>query len=144
MDKGGFCLRQKLPIFYSALLLTGVNLLLRFVSTSFQVHISARMGAEGVGLLQLVLSVGGLAMTAGMAGIRTATMSLSAEELGKKRPQNIRWVLRSCFIYSILSSGIVATILYVAAPFIAQSWIGNIHTVTAIRLFSLNLPIVCL
>ena len=29
-------LSRKLPIFYSAMLLTGVNLLLRFVGTSFQ------------------------------------------------------------------------------------------------------------
>ena len=57
---------RKIPIFYSALLLTGVNLLLRRVSTAFQVHISGRLGAEGVGLLQLVMSVGGLAMTAGI------------------------------------------------------------------------------
>ena len=43
---------KKLPIFYSALLLTGVNLLLRLVGTSFQVYISGRIGAAGVGLLQ--------------------------------------------------------------------------------------------
>ena len=137
-------MHRKLPIFYSALLLTGVNVLLRFVSTSFQVHISARMGAEGVGLLQLVMSVGGLAMTAGMAGIRTATMYLSAEELGRKRSQNIPWVLRGCFGYSLLCSGLVAVLLYATAPFIAQYWIGNIRTLGAIRLFSVNLPIVCL
>ena len=49
-------MRRKMPIFYSALMLTGVNLLLRVVSTSFQVFISARIGAAGVGLLQLVLT----------------------------------------------------------------------------------------
>ena len=80
---------KKLPIFYNALLLTGVNLLLRFVSTGFQVYLSGTIGAAGIGLLQLVLSVGGLALTAGMAGIRTATMYLTAEELGKRRPENV-------------------------------------------------------
>ena len=94
-------MRKTLPIFYSALLLTAVNLLLRFVSTSFQVHISSVLGAEGVGLLQLVLSVGALAMTAGMAGIRTATMYLTAEELGRGHPERIRGVLRGCFLYSV-------------------------------------------
>ena len=68
-----------MPIFYSALMLTGVNLLLRLVGTSFQVYISGRIGAAGIGLLQLVLSVGSLSMTAGIAGIRTATMYLTAE-----------------------------------------------------------------
>lgn len=135
---------RKLPIFYSALLLTGVNLLLRFVSTSFQVHISARIGPEGVGLLQLVMSVGGLAMTAGMAGIRTAAMYLTAEELGRKQPQNIRWVLWGCFLYSILCSGMIAAVLYWLAPYLAEHWVGNIHTLPAIRMFARFLPVVCL
>ena len=82
---------RKMPIFYSALMLTGVNLLLRLVSTSFQVYISGRIGAAGVGLLQLVMSVGMLAMTAGMAGVRTASMYLTAEELGRKKPGTIAW-----------------------------------------------------
>ena len=135
---------RKLPIFYSALLLTGVNLLLRLVSTSFQVHISARLGAEGVGLLQLVMSVGGLAMTAGMAGIRTATMYLTAEELGKKRPGNVRWVLLGCFGYSLLCSLSLGVFLHTAAPWLAKNWIGDPRTVSAIRLFAVFLPVVCL
>ena len=59
-------MQKKLPIFYSALMLTAVNLLLRFAGTSFQVYLSGRIGAAGIGLLQLVMSVGGLAMTAGI------------------------------------------------------------------------------
>ena len=74
---------KKLPIFYSALVLTAVNLLLRLVSTSFQVFVSGRIGAAGVGLLQLVLSVGMFANTAATAGIRTTAMYLTAEELRK-------------------------------------------------------------
>ena len=135
---------RKLPIFYSALMLTAVNLLLRLVSTSFQVHISARIGPEGVGLLQLVMSVGGLAMTAGIAGVRTATMYLTAEELGKRRPQNVSWVLYGCFAYSIIFSGTVAFLLHTFAPAIAQHWIGNTHTIGSIRLFAFFLPLTCL
>lgn len=137
-------MRKTLPIFYNALLLTAVNLILRFVSTSFQVHISARIGAEGVGLLQLVMSVGGLALTAGIAGIRTATMYLTAEELGRKQPQNVTWVLKGCLLYSILCSCAISFTVYYAAPFLAANWIGNIHTVGAIRLYSIFLPVVCM
>ncbi len=131
-------------MFHSALLLTGVNLLLRLVSTSFQVYVSGRIGAAGVGLLQLVLSVGGMAMTAGIAGIRTATMYLTAEELGKKRPGNVIWVLSGCFLYSILCSSAVAVGLYGFAPALAQNWIGDSSTVTAIRLLAIFLPVNCL
>lgn len=142
--QGGIIMPKKLPIFYSALLLTGVNLLLRLVSTMFQVYISGQLGAAGVGLLQLVLSVGGLAMTAGMAGIRTATMYLTAEELGKNRSGNVTWVLRSCLLYSLITSGILALGLYWAAPWIAELWIGHRATLGALRSIAVFLPVVCL
>ena len=141
---GDLFLRKTLPIFYNALILTAVHLLLRFVSTTFQVHISSRIGAEGVGLLQLVMSVGGLAMTAGMAGIRTATMYLSAEELGRGHRENVGSVLRGCLVYSILFSSAVSLGVYWGAPYIASYWIGNTHTVGAIRLYACFLPLICM
>ncbi len=134
----------QLPMFYNALMLTGVNLLLRLVSTSFQVFVSARIGAAGVGVLQLVLSVAGLSMTAGIAGVRTAAMYLTAEELGKKRPQNVAWVLTGCFAYSLLFSGTVGGLVFAFAPQIADVWIGRPETVGAIRLFAAFLPVSCL
>ncbi len=135
---------KKLPIFYNALLLTGVNLLLRLVSTGFQVYLSGKIGAAGIGLLQLVLSVGGLALTAGIAGIRTATMYLTAEELGKRRPENVRWVLNGCIRYSLLCSGAVAALVLIFAPTIATQWIGERAVVGAVRLFAFFLPVNCL
>ena len=137
-------MRQKLPIFYSALMLTGVNLLLRFTGTAFQVFISGRVGAAGVGLLQLVLSVGGMSMTAGIAGVRTATMYLVAEELGKKRPKSTPWILSGCLGYSIVCSGTAAALLYFLAPTIASDWIGDSRTLDAIRLLAAFLPVSCL
>jgi len=131
-------------MFYNAILLTGVNLLLRMVSTSFQVYLSGRIGAAGIGLLQLVLSVGATGMTVGMAGIRTTTMYLTAEELGKKKPGHVRWVLKGCALYSILCSGIVGMTVFSAAPWIAGLLIGDMRTVGALRLFSLFLPVTCL
>lgn len=135
---------KKLPIFYSALLLTGVNLLLRLVGTSFQVYLSGRIGPAGIGLLQLVMSVGSLAMVAGIGGIRTATMYLTAEELGKNRPGNVTWVLSACFLYSIAFSGSISFLLHHFAPWIAEYWIGSTEIIDALRLFASFLPVTCL
>ena len=135
---------RRMPIFYNALLLTAVNLLLRFAGTTFQVYISASLGAAGVGLLQLVLSVGNLAMVAGMAGVRTATMYLTAEELGRGRQQHISSVVSGCIFYSFLCSSAVTVAVYTHAPVIAESWIGEPQTLDSIRLFSAFLPVSCL
>ena len=137
-------MRKARPIFYSAMMLTGVNLLLRFAGTTFQVYLSRRIGAEGIGLLQLTLSVGNLAMVAGMGGIRTATMYLTAGELGRHQPRNVTRVLSACFLYSILFSLTVGLGLYFGAPYLAEHWIGSTGTVGALRLLGAFLPVVCL
>ena len=135
---------KKLPIFYNVLLLTGVNLLLRFVSTSFQVYLSRKIGATGIGLLQMVLSVGTLAMTVSMGGIRTATMYLSAEIVGQKRTENMIWVLSGCITYSILLSTAVGTLVYWYAPWIATKWIEDVVSIHSVRLLAAFLPVNCL
>ena len=144
MDKGGFSLAKPLPIFYSALLLTCVNLLLRAAGTSFQVYLSATIGAAGIGLLQLTMSVGSLAMVAGMGGVRTATMYLTADELGRGKQRNVAWVLSGYCLYSIAFSGTVGLLLYCNAPRIAEGWIGDSRTVDSLRLFAGFLPTTCL
>ena len=135
---------KRKPMFYNALLLTAVNLLLRFISTSFQVYLSGKIGSEGIGLLQLVLSVGTLAMTAGMGGIRTATMYLCAEAIGQKRKHNIIWILSGCIMYSVVLSVSVGFLLYRFAPMIASVWIGSSSSVNAVRILAFFLPINCL
>ncbi len=135
---------HRLPIFQSAMLLTGVNLILRGSGTAFQIFLSRQIGAEGIGLLQLILSVGALALVAGMAGIRTATMYLSAEELGTGRKGNVPWVLQGCFGYSLAWSFFFAGGLYILAPIAAEKWIGNPLVVPALRLYSAFLPVICM
>ncbi len=137
-------MRRTGTMFYSALLLTGANLALRMVSMGFQVYLSGQIGAAGIGLLQLVLSVSMLAMTAGMGGIRTSTMYLTAEEIGKNRRHGVRHVLSACFLYSFLFSTAVALLVYVGAPLVAEHWIGDIRTLAALRIFAACLPVVCL
>ena len=85
---------RRKPLFYSAMLLTAVNLALRMAGTVFQVYLSRKIGPEGIGLLQLTMSVGSLALIAGIGGIRTAAMYLTAEELGRKRP----WGAAGCSV----------------------------------------------
>lgn len=135
---------KRFGIFYSALLLTGVNLLLRLVSTSFQVYISGKIGAAGVGLLQLTLSVAGMATVAASAGIRTATMYLTAAQLGIHRRENVSRILWVCGIYALVCSCTVAGILWYICPMIVQLWIGDIRVLGAIRTVCVFLPVSCL
>ena len=127
-----------------ALMLTGVNLLLRFGSTGFQVWLSGRIGAAGIGLLQLVLSVNMLALTLGAAGGRTAAMYLTAEALGRGKKADADRLLSGCFVYSILCSGAVSAGAFVMGPWLARGWIGSMDALPALRTWAAFLPVVCL
>ena len=126
------------------MLLTCVNLLLRAAGTGFGVYLSRRIGAQGMGLLQLTMSVGSLATIAGIGGIRTAAMYLTAEELGRKRPGSLPWVLSGCLIYSITISLTVGGALWCLSPYISTVWIGNNAVCGSLRLFSFFLPVISL
>ena len=129
-------------MFYGALLLTGANLALRLASMSFQVYLSGRIGAAGVGLLQLILSVKLLSFTLGSAGARTCALYLSAEALGRRR--SLRPALRGCGWYCLLFSLPTAAGLWVLTPRIAGGWIGDAAGEAALRAFALFLPVTCL
>ena len=127
-----------------ALLLTLVNLLLRMIGTGFQVWLSGRIGAAGLGLLQLVLSVNMLAATLGAAGGRTTAMYLTAEALGRGRKNDADRLLSGCFVYSSLCAGTVSLGLFLLAPRIAADWIGTTEALGALRTWASFLPVVCL
>ena len=104
--RGGVWVRKR-SIFYNALLLTGVNLLLRGVSMVFQVYLSRRIGAAGVGLLQLVLTVETAAITFGLSGTRVAAMYLCAEEYGRRRLDGVRSALTHCLCFGAVCSVVI-------------------------------------
>ena len=137
-------MHRRLPMFYSALLLTLVNLLLRLVGTSFQVYLSRQIGPAGVGLLQLVMSVVSLSIVAGVAGIRTAAMYLTADALGRRPKSSVGGVLSGCLGYSACFSTAAAAGLYLLSPRIAAQWIGTPEASAALGLFAAFLPVICL
>ena len=68
------------PMLLNALLLTLANLAMRGVTMLFQAYLTGQLGAAGIGLLQLILTVNAFAVTVGTSGLRVAAMYLSAEE----------------------------------------------------------------
>lgn len=141
---GGDLLRGERSILQNALLLTGVNVLLRGVSMLFQVYLSGQIGAGGIGLLQLILTVGAFAMTVGLAGLRTAAMYLCAEERGKNRPGGVRRAMRLCLLCGSVISCAAAAALYGFSMPIAERFIHDARAAAGLRCCALTLPLDCL
>ena len=143
MDGGDF-LRDGRSILQNALLLTGVNLLLRGVSMLFQIYLSGQIGAGGIGLLQLILTVGSFAMTVGLAGLRTAAMYLCAEEHGKNRPGGVRRAMELCLLWGVVCSLAAAAALFFLSDTLAAVWLRDARAASGLRILALSLPLNCL
>lgn len=110
-----------------ALLLTAANLLLRLISIAFQVFLSVRIGAAGLGLMQLISTIGVFAMLAGTAGVRVTAMYLAAEEFGHRRLSGVRAAMRACLQYGILVSAVSGAALFFLSDFFAQAWLRDLR-----------------
>lgn len=125
-------------------LLTAANLLMRGVSMLFQVYLTARVRAAGVGLLQLILSVNLFAVTLGTSGLRVAALYLSAEAYGLRRYGGVRQAMVWCLTAGLLLSALVGGAMMAFAEPLALSVVGDLRAVLSLRLLGLTLPLSCL
>lgn len=137
-------MQKRSSIFHGILLLTGSGFFFRLVSMLFQGYLSRRVGAAGLGLLQLIGAVGVLAMTLGTSGVRVAAMYLCAEEYGLRRLYGVRAAMRVCIRYGLAVSAVTGAALYLAADTVALRWIGDMRAAPSLRVTGLFLPFNCL
>ena len=115
-------------ILKNTLLLTAAALLLRFASMLFQAHLAGRIGAEGLGAVQLLLSVSAFATTLGLAGMRVAASCLCAQAHGRREPAQVQLAAAHCLGFVLVTSTLAAAGLYWAAPVLAGRVLGGYLT----------------
>jgi len=128
-------------IFINVIFLTATALILRTVALFFQVYLSNKIGAEGIGLFQLIISVYFLAITFALAGIRLAATRLVAEELGTGSNKGAKKAVAICLKFSLGLSIIVGLLLFFGAELIGLRWLSDRRTILSLRLLAFTLPL---
>ena len=129
--------------FVNGIILTVVSLLIRGISVVFNVYVSNKIGAEGIGLYTLITTVYGFALTLATSGINLATTRLVSEALGKiddEKSSKIRCIVNRCVTYSLAFSIATALILYTFSESIGIYILRDIRTVRSLRILALTLP----
>ena len=147
----GASMRNGQRFFRNAALLAGVQLFLRFITVSFNTYVSAKMGAEGMGLVTLVMSVYGLSVTVAASGVNLAAVRLSARALSECECEDfahgsarLRRVMRGCIAYSLLFGIGAAGILFSASEVIGIHLLGDTRTIPSLRVLAVSLPAISL
>ena len=99
--------------------LTIAALFMRTVGVSFNVYLTNQLGAAGIGLFQLVMTVFSMAITFASSGIRLAATRLVVDAISKDRA-DVKKVLRRCLLSILLVAVVVALILYTGSDLISQ------------------------
>ena len=127
----------------NTLMLTATAFLMKTVAVSFNVYLTNRIGADGIGLFQLICAVYGMAVTFSVAGIRLAAMRLVADNIALGM-RNERQIMRRCLVYSFICGCVVAALLAGFSELIGSRWIGDMRSVPSLKVLGLSLPFVAM
>ncbi len=131
---------KKKRFFFNAILLTLTTLLLRIIGILFRVYMSNKIGAEGIGLYQLILTIYMFVATFSSSGISLAVTRLVTDEMTFKRYSKVKVSVRICFIIGV-SVGIASgVLLYFFSEFIGTEILKDSRAIFSLKILAPSLP----
>ena len=124
----------------NAALLTVTSLLLRGVGILFRIYLAGRIGPEGMGLYQLVISVYMLVSAFAAAGLCTAVTRLVTDALCRGDRGRALRALRYAVLVSLLVGLVSAGALYLTAGPISRGLLKDARAAAALRILPISLP----
>jgi len=129
-------------LIFNTALLTAASFIMQTVTVSYNVYLTRRIGAAGIGLFQLTLTVYSMAVTFACAGVRLGATRLNIDLLSRDPEASVRRSMRLCLLYALTLSAAVAAALFSAAPAIAEGWLHDARTAASLRWLAAGLPFV--
>lgn len=127
---------KKLNYIQGAFILTLTNLVTGILAFVFRILLSRSIGAEGVGVYQLVLPLYTLFITLVSGGVTTTISKLIAEQQTRHNFRNMHKIIRICCTLFGVWSILVALLVSFNAEFIGQYILKDLRTVYSIIIFT--------
>lgn len=137
----------------NAVLLSVVSVAMRAVAVSFNAYVTKKIGAQGIGLFGLVMTVYNLAVTLAVSGVNLAAVRMISERLALCRAaglsaestrRELRREMRGCICYSLIFGLLAAALLYFLAEPIGRGLLGDERTISSLKLCAPALPAISL
>lgn len=126
--------------FKNAVILTVTGLALRAAGMFFRIYIAARIGAEGMGLYQLIFTIYSLCITFATAGVSVAATRLAAEELTQPDMGRTAGVLNRVVRLGLELGLAAAVVQFVLAYPAAKYWLGDARAELSLKILAPSLP----
>ena len=131
---------KKFTFIKNAVIMTVTAFILRGLGVLLRVFLSKKIGAEGMGLYQIIFSVYALAATFATAGVSTAVIRVVTDEIASGTKQTVLKAFKKTLGICIFWGIILSIAFYYSAEFIAKSWINDVRTIPSLKILVFALP----
>lgn len=132
---------RKVTLLKNAMILTITSLILRTFGIFIRSYMSNKIGAEGMGLYQLIISIYVLATTIVTAGTSTAVIRLIADAMAKRESNaNIKKIMKKSIIISLVISFFTMSVFYILASPISIFLLKDERCISSIKILIWALP----
>lgn len=132
---------KKSTIIKGTLILTAAGLLTRIIGFIYRIYLSNALGAEQLGIYQLIFPVYGICHTLYASGIQTAISKLVAETNGGHSSlSSSRRILLCGAVLSFCLALICSLLLYLNADFVANIFLKEAACAPSLRILSIVFP----
>ena len=125
--------------FFNGIVSVSMTLLIRAVGMALNAYISARLGAAAMGLITLVMSVYGFAVTFASSGINLAVTRMVAEAIGTGEKDKALKSMRLCLLYAVFFGSLASVLLFFSSGYIGRHWLGDERTVSSLKFLAISL-----
>lgn len=125
-------------------ILTFAGLLTRLLGFFFKMYLSRLIGAEGIGLYQLIMPVCAISYAVGISGFEVATSRFVAINTSRKQYDKAYYISLLCMVLSLSICIFCCIFIRINADFIAIKLFNNKESAPLIRTIVLSIPFSCI
>lgn len=132
--------RNRNNIFKGTMILTLAGFITRLIGFFYKIFLSKTMGAELLGIYQLIFPVYGICFTIYATGIQTSISRLVAAEMGKRNDKNVRRILRIGLFLSVSLAFILSLLIYRYSDLIASRFLLEKRSASSLKILAVVFP----
>lgn len=131
---------SKNTLIKGTLILTITGFATRFMGIFYKIYLSKMIGAEMMGVYQLIFPVYGICFTLYGSGLQTSISRLIAAERGKNSSKNIKKILIIGLLFSVTIALTLSLLLYSRSEWVAARFLLEPRSASSLRILALVFP----
>lgn len=133
-------MKHKNPLIQGALLLTTAGFLTRIIGFFYRIFLSRTIGAEGMGLYQLIFPIYGIVSSISIASVQTSISRYVAAEQSVGNKKEAKNTLLSGIFLSLSVTVILSSLVYINAEWIALDFLKEKRCIDLVKILAFSLP----